>query len=350
MEINLHNYEAFFLDYKEGNLSAEQEKELFLFLEENPHLYEELHAFENVVLDDFATDEIFAAKSSIKKNDFTEETLIAYTEGILDVQSKNEVEILASQNAAFKKELSLYKSTIIIADVGEKFKNKSKLKRGGVVILLQNNYTFLRVAAAILLVAGLFFLVSNLTSKEEIKNKTEVADLTNKSAAGIQQSAVVAKEESPYKKELAVNTTRSTSNGTADKSNSLNVKKENSVKEIIPQPENKNLAVNPVQTTTVSVIKNSPKDTIEEKEVLVKNNSVESPATIKSFYNYHPDKEEDEAPVIASAPAKKTFFQKLVKAAKNVNGFGLKNVNASEENNSNKLSIGSFVVTETISN
>ena len=53
MEINLHNYEAFFLDYKEGSLSAEQEKELFLFLEQHPHLYEELHAFENIVLEDF---------------------------------------------------------------------------------------------------------------------------------------------------------------------------------------------------------------------------------------------------------------------------------------------------------
>lgn len=87
MEINLHNYEAFFLDYKERNLSHEQEKELFLFLEQHPHLYEELHAFENVTLEDLSK-EIFADKNSIKKPDFTNDKLIAYTEGILDEHNK----------------------------------------------------------------------------------------------------------------------------------------------------------------------------------------------------------------------------------------------------------------------
>src|ERR1700758_4524344 len=111
MEINLHNYEEFFLDYKEGNLSAGQEKELFLFLEENPNLYEELHAFENVVLDDLATDEFFADKKVLKKQEFTNETLIAYTEGILADETKNEIETLASQNTSFKKELAFYTST-----------------------------------------------------------------------------------------------------------------------------------------------------------------------------------------------------------------------------------------------
>ena len=51
MKINSHNYESWFLDYFERNLTAQQEKELFLFLDENPTLKEEFEAFENISLD-----------------------------------------------------------------------------------------------------------------------------------------------------------------------------------------------------------------------------------------------------------------------------------------------------------
>ncbi len=100
MEINLHNYEAFFLDHKEGNLSKEQEKELFLFLEQYPYLHEELDSFENIVLEQFEEQEQLAKRSSLKKADFNNDTLIAYTEGLLDEKGKKEIEILALQNTA----------------------------------------------------------------------------------------------------------------------------------------------------------------------------------------------------------------------------------------------------------
>ena len=50
MKINLHNYEAVFLDYYEGNLSAEDVSELLLFLENHPELKEDFESFENIVL------------------------------------------------------------------------------------------------------------------------------------------------------------------------------------------------------------------------------------------------------------------------------------------------------------
>lgn len=45
--INKDNYEAYFLDYLEGNLSEKYKKELELFLKENPKLGEELKAYDN---------------------------------------------------------------------------------------------------------------------------------------------------------------------------------------------------------------------------------------------------------------------------------------------------------------
>lgn len=49
-KINIHNYEAYFLDFVEGNLTESQLVELNHFLEENPDLKSELEAFEIVEL------------------------------------------------------------------------------------------------------------------------------------------------------------------------------------------------------------------------------------------------------------------------------------------------------------
>ncbi|MCZ4408766.1 hypothetical protein O3Q51_08105 [Cryomorphaceae bacterium 1068] len=50
-KITRHNYEAFFLDYLEGNLSEELNTELQAFLSQNPDLASELEEFENVSLE-----------------------------------------------------------------------------------------------------------------------------------------------------------------------------------------------------------------------------------------------------------------------------------------------------------
>lgn len=49
-KITRHNYEAFFLDYLEGNLSEAQKAELSVFLKEHPDLAEEIDDFELVSL------------------------------------------------------------------------------------------------------------------------------------------------------------------------------------------------------------------------------------------------------------------------------------------------------------
>ena len=352
MEINLHNYEAFFLDYKEGNLSSQQEKELFLFLERHPHLYEELNNYEDVVLEKFGVKENFANKNILKKIDYTNDNLIAYTEDLLDEKNKNEIDILALQNSAFKKELEFYKSTRIQPDLSEKFKNKAQLKRGGLIISLQNNYNFLRVAAAVLLLTGLFFLIAKLNTKEDVtKNKTEVADAGKEVVGGRKKAKINSRQSAVGSQESKIKNLASSENSNSVKQQNPKYKTRNNN---TPQPEIKNVATNTVETNNPianNTIKNNQKDSVQDKIIIVENNNtLQNQNTNKSYFNYSADKE-DEAPVTASVtPAKKSFFQKLVKVAKNVNDFGIKKVNASEENNSNSLSIGSFVVSETSSN
>ena len=62
------NYEIYFLDYHEGNLTESQRRELVLFLEQHPDLKEEFDSFVNVVLEpDTLTS--FANKESLKKKE-----------------------------------------------------------------------------------------------------------------------------------------------------------------------------------------------------------------------------------------------------------------------------------------
>ena len=359
MKININNYEAFFLDYKEGSLSHKQESELFLFLEQHPRLYEELHGFENVSISSLDFEENFANKNSIKKSDYTNENLIAYTEGILDLKSKNEIELLASQNNAFNKELKLYKSAYLQPDLNERVKNKAKLKRGGVVIFLQNNYSFLRVAAAVLLLIGLFFLVAKLNTKEkDTKNKIEIANV-NKETVGSWQLVVGSQEVRTKKqeprnenKEIKDTNQEENSKNLTPSINLNRVKQKNpkykTRNNSNPQPEIKNIAINNFIKDNAPL--NNQKDTLIEKIVLVNNNPPVNQNLTRSYFNYSADKDDDEdsQPVIASATsAKKSFFQKLTRVAKNINGFGIKKINATEENNSNTLMLGGLVVYET---
>lgn len=343
MQIDLHNYEAFFLDYKEGNLDAAQEQELFAFLETHPELKAELDSFEELVLE---PEVLFENKYFLKKNEFGDEAIITYTEGLADAKSRKLIEETASENVAFKNELNLYKSAVLVADAEIKFPNKTKLKRGGVVIYLQSNPAYLRVAAAILLMLGLFFLVSKLNENPNSENKKPVLANENKK-----------QNESPVKNNSVQLPQEKTPELAVAKEENVKVKQSrqnNSVKQIKKNDP-------PVfATNTVTVVKdiivlnnnaNNP-DTVNSKTVPVINTNVaDNNTTYKSYYNYATDDEDEKQPVTASAtPAKKTFFQKITGAARKVNDFGVKKVNGEEDQNKNSLNIGGFVLSETISN
>lgn len=105
MKINSNNYEAFFLDHLENNLTSEMEKELAAFLLLHPKLANELDAMRYVSKDwPSAKSEIFPDKQSLKKQELPisteemEELLAKDAEGLL---SEEEAKLLLMLEAAF---------------------------------------------------------------------------------------------------------------------------------------------------------------------------------------------------------------------------------------------------------
>jgi len=170
MGINLNNYEAYFLDYKEGNLATEKVAELMVFLEAHPELKSEFESFELFHLE--PGDPIqFDNKKSLKKKVFEptqninddnyEEWLVANLEGDLTNTDKLELDEFIEKNPTVKLEQNVFKSTILKPDVAEYF-NKRELKKTGVFLLYRTPIIYAAsIAASLLLFFSLFFNQGN---------------------------------------------------------------------------------------------------------------------------------------------------------------------------------------------
>lgn len=147
-KINKHNYEAYFLDYLEGNLSAEEINDLFVFLEKNPELKNELDLDPaEVSLDPSKV--VFENKATLKVEDDSILTLNSVDAWMIDSVEKN---LSASKQQELddfirkhqlEKTYTAYQSTLLKPDLNIVFEDKQKLKVAtGVVIPL-----YMRVAS-----------------------------------------------------------------------------------------------------------------------------------------------------------------------------------------------------------
>lgn len=164
MNINKHNYEAFFLDYHEGNLTPQQVADLLLFVEQHSELKREFENFENVMLEDYS-DYSFENKEGLKKNliidnNNREEYFIRSVEGALNKAEENLLTDFIKQHPQFSTELDLFKKTKLQADTSVVFENKEQLKD-------------IAVTADYLLIAS----VEGLLSNQEISMLHHQADV-----------------------------------------------------------------------------------------------------------------------------------------------------------------------------
>ncbi len=174
MSINLNNYEVYIIDYLDGNLSLEVERELMLFLENNPGIKNELEELENFMLLD-EEKLIFTDKNSLRQKEIIpaksineanyEEFFIAFYENDLSVGEKLDVDGFIKKNPQLEKEFLLHKSLILDAERIE-FHHKNKLKKKMHIGLQQ--YQSLVVAASVALLIGFFWLL-----KPSNKNRLE---------------------------------------------------------------------------------------------------------------------------------------------------------------------------------
>jgi hypothetical protein len=138
MKINRDNYEAYFLDYHEGQLSPEMVQEVLWFVENNPEVQDIFNEFEAVSLVS-DQDIVFEKKSALKKNEVHaassihelnyEEFLIDETEGLLSDEQLQSLNEFIALNPSLAKERKLYSLAHLEPENEIVFNNKESLKK-----------------------------------------------------------------------------------------------------------------------------------------------------------------------------------------------------------------------------
>ena len=141
MTINKNNYEAFFLDYHEGNLTPQEVADLFLFIAEHPELKEEFENFENITLDDISIVP-FGDKSGLKKKitiENKEEYFIRSVENTLNTTETALLNGFLKRHPHFLTEFEMFQKTKLFADSSVFFENKQELKKSVSLVSEENN-------------------------------------------------------------------------------------------------------------------------------------------------------------------------------------------------------------------
>ena len=165
--INIHNYEAYLLDYLENNLSDNQQIELFVFLEEHPELNIELNDLSNnpLVCDDSI---VFENKNKLKQIAI-ESLMIAEMEGVSSENDSKELKELLALQPILQKDFDLYKKTVLIPSKIV-FLDKESLRKEKPARLI---YWWMSSAAALIL--ALFIL--KIFSTSEINDTEQLVEV-----------------------------------------------------------------------------------------------------------------------------------------------------------------------------
>jgi hypothetical protein len=167
MKINRNNYELYFMDYLDGNLSDRDILMLEDFLLINPDLRAELEGTENIILTPDKFD--YNQKELLKKPDLTlpvnednfEDFCIAETEGDLNDHQRSGLAEFLKQNPGFENLLRLFSSLHLLPDQTIIFPGKEKLKKKLVLIPAGILYPLLSAAAVLAIVLILNFRHEN---------------------------------------------------------------------------------------------------------------------------------------------------------------------------------------------
>lgn len=165
--IKRDNYERFFLDYVDGNLTKSEVDQLISFLNINPDLKEELNELENELL--ISEIYIFNKKSVLKKDPILEyelnnnfdELCIASIEGDLNELQIAEFNKLFDENPNLKKQLTLFEKTVLVPDLKITYNNKSTLRKSLYVPEQKVGYRYLSIAASVALLIALSLFIPN---------------------------------------------------------------------------------------------------------------------------------------------------------------------------------------------
>ncbi len=171
--INKHNYEAYFLDFYEGELNDDQQKEVLKFVELHPELKEEFEAFGNTKLSPAAT--TFDWKEELKDNVITSDIdnwIIACLEDDLDEYEKERLGEHLEKNDDHLLLIHQYSQCKLKAP-NIVFHLKDEIKKSPKVIPLWSYATGVAVAASIGLLIFFGINPNSLEPTNMMADKTE---------------------------------------------------------------------------------------------------------------------------------------------------------------------------------
>lgn len=164
MAVNIHNYEAFFLDFHEGNLGEEDRLALMAFLEMHPELKDEFDNFDSISIKPDAQVS-FAGKNMLKKQDrenkktLSDELLIALLEGDLQAAEKQELEAALEYDNEARLRIEHYRQTISLPDPQIAFPRKDLLRKKTALPLISRREYAYAAAALIIVLLGISALL-----------------------------------------------------------------------------------------------------------------------------------------------------------------------------------------------
>lgn len=165
--LSINNYEAYYLDFLEGNLNEADIAVLLDFLDKHPELKLEEEEFASLENNSITLDNSY--KQSLKQVLFDEDFisnlninsfLIAQTEGQLSPAKEEELEKFIAVNPVYLKEQKLFQASHLKANLEEVYTEKSSLKKARVFPLR----TFFGVTAAASV--ALFIYLGNFNSTD----------------------------------------------------------------------------------------------------------------------------------------------------------------------------------------
>lgn len=185
MTINHHNFEAYLLDYLEGNLDPLLTADLMAFLAENPEYEAWVPDYDSRIM--LQETLAFSGKSGLKK-DFCdipainpenfEEFCIAGCEGMLSGDDRKRLEDYVAGDAARLKIMETYRILRLTADNSIVFPGKEKLKKSiPPVIRLRHLYYGIAVAASLTLMVMLGLQKSGDNTPTTLSGKAVNAEI-----------------------------------------------------------------------------------------------------------------------------------------------------------------------------
>lgn len=281
--ITRNNYEEFFLDYIEGEIDAQEEAALRVFLFKNSDLKKELD--EMMGMDLICEESLVRNEaSSLKEIPFQvnfDDFCVAHIEGDLDSYEEKAFDEFITSHPKKEKELKLYRKTKLETDTSIIFTNKKSLKRSNKTVLLrQFVFTSLATAASIAVLFSVWTTEiddpsSNLESELVSHNTSIQIETPDSTKVTVLKDIGTVKNIDKYKKPEKAKIPSKTKikgkilNKQINKMDALPIKAEVSPKEPINKIEVKQLLAN----STIVPIEISQQTLIElpEKEEIIQN-------------------------------------------------------------------------------